>query len=91
MNVGGFAKVGKVFAGAWFRHSNSNSDAPIFLIGVEEGILKVGYSYDYTISALANETGGSHEVSIVFNFDNSAVNKRRRNRPDYNDCFELFR
>ncbi|NNK76138.1 MAG: PorP/SprF family type IX secretion system membrane protein [Maribacter sp.] len=91
VNVGAFAKVGKVFAGAWFRHSNTNSDAPIFLVGVEEGILKVGYSYDYTISALSNETGGSHEVSVVFNFDNSAANKRRRNRPDYNDCFQLFR
>lgn len=91
VNVGGFAKVGKVFAGAWFRHSNTNSDAPILLIGVEEGILKIGYSYDYTISGLANETGGSHEVSIVFNFDNSPANRSRRNRPNYNDCFELFR
>ena len=91
VNVGAFAKVGRVFAGAWFRHSNTNSDAPIFLIGVEEGILKVGYSYDFTISALGNETGGSHEVSFVINFDNSAANRKRRNRPDYNDCFQLFR
>jgi len=90
-NIGAFAKVGKLFAGAWFRHSNTNSDAPIFLIGVEEGILKVGYSYDYTISALANETGGSHEISVVFNFDNSYANQRRKNKPDYNDCFSLFR
>jgi len=91
LNVGAFAKVGRIFAGAWFRHSNTNSDAPIFLVGVEEGILKVGYSYDYTISSLANETGGSHEFSVVFNFDNSASNRKRRNRPDYNDCFQLFR
>lgn len=91
INVGAYAKVGKIFAGAWFRHSNTNADAPIFLVGVEEGILKVGYSYDYTISALSNETGGSHEVSIVFNFDNSYANQKRKNRPDYNDCFSLFR
>lgn len=91
VNIGAFAKVGRIFAGAWFRHSNSNSDAPIFLIGVEEGVMKIGYSYDYTISQLSGNTGGSHEMSIVFNFDNSLTNRKRRNRPDYNDCFQLFR
>ncbi|MBT8220125.1 MAG: PorP/SprF family type IX secretion system membrane protein [Bacteroidia bacterium] len=91
VNVGAFARVGRIFAGAWYRHSNSNSDAPIFLVGVEEGIMKIGYSYDYTISQLGGNTGGSHEISVVFNFDNSAVNRRKRNRPDYNDCFQLFR
>ena len=42
-----------------------NSDAIIFMFGLEYNIFKVAYSYDLTISRLASATtGGSHEVSV---------------------------
>jgi len=47
-------------AGLWYR----NSDAVIALVGLQSKFLKVGYSYDVTISKLAGNTAGSHEISL---------------------------
>lgn len=55
-------------AGVWFRHGTANVDAFIFQLGVQHDHFKVGYSYDVTVSKLANSTAGSHEVSLGFIF-----------------------
>lgn len=92
INAGAYAGFGMFFAGAWYRHAWTNADAAIFLVGYQKDIFKIGYSYDYTVSQLANAgTGGSHEISITLNFDNSEVAKRRRRSSRYNDCFKMFR
>ncbi len=46
----------------------SNHDAIILLLGYVLKDLKIGYSYDLTISRLAPNSWGSHEISIVFLF-----------------------
>lgn len=86
VNLGAYAGFGTVFAGAWYRHTSRNSDALIGQVGFEKGIFKVGYSHDFTINGLPN-TWGAHEISLVFNFD--ALYDR--SKPDYNDCFKIFR
>ncbi|MEL6925728.1 MAG: PorP/SprF family type IX secretion system membrane protein [Bacteroidota bacterium] len=86
MNIGAYVSYGPFFAGSWYRTTFANQDAIIFSAGGGKGIFKIGYSYDITISGLAGQTGGSHEVSLLINFD--------ANRPrgvDYNDCFKMFR
>ncbi len=84
INGGVLASFGLVYGGAWYRHTFSNADAAIFLLGVQQGKLKIGYSFDLTLSALSlSRSGGSHEVSLIFNLEDDRV--------DYNDCFELFR
>jgi type IX secretion system PorP/SprF family membrane protein len=40
-------------------------DAMIFTIGFEDKWLRMGYSYDYTVSALTNATGGTNEASLT--------------------------
>lgn len=50
--------------GVWFRNGIENPDAFIFQIGVQQDYFKIGYSYDVTVSKLANSTNGSHEVSL---------------------------
>jgi len=50
--------------GVWYRNGLQNSDAFIFMVGVQQDYFKIGYSYDVTVSELANTTGGSHEVSL---------------------------
>lgn len=84
LNAGAYASRGAVFAGVWYRHALTNPDAVIFLAGLQKGIFKFGYSYDVTVSGLAGDTGGSHEISITLNFE-------RERGVDYSDCFQLFR
>lgn len=50
--------------GLWYRNGIENSDAFIFMVGVQQDYFKVGYSYDVTVSKLANHTAGAHEVSL---------------------------
>lgn len=50
--------------GCWFRQGLENADAFIFQVGVQQDYFKVGYSYDVTVSKLANNTAGAHEISI---------------------------
>ena len=87
LNIGTYAGLGPVFAGAWFRHTFGNPDAVIFLVGYRQKAIKIGYSYDLTVSdPLATlNTGGTHEISIGLNFDHN------RRKVNYEDCFQLFR
>ena len=50
--------------GVWFRNGIENADAFIFQVGVQQDYFKVGYSYDVTVSKLANSTAGAHEVTL---------------------------
>ena len=87
INAGAFGSIGRIFAGAWYRHAFSNPDAAIILVGVREGAFKIGYSYDLTVSGLSNiagGTGGSHEISFIINFE-------KPREVDYSDCFGMFR
>ena len=63
LNVGTYYNVYPMSLGAWYRMGFSNPDALILLFGIEYLNVKVGYSYDMTISKFS-ETGGAHEVSL---------------------------
>lgn len=85
LNVGAYSNLGVFFLGAWYRHANENPDAVIFSTGITQGALKIGYSYDITVSKLSANSGGSHEIGISF------VIGKEEKRSKYNDCFQLFR
>lgn len=63
---------GPFVAGLWYR----NSDAVIAVVGIQNNNFKFGYSYDVTISKLAGNTAGSHEISLQIQFE---CKKRVRN------------
>ena len=64
--LGTYVKYGAFTAGVWFR----SRDAFILSIGVNTEPIKIGYSYDVTVSKLNNGvSGGSHEVSLGFNLN----------------------
>ncbi|MBP5548761.1 MAG: type IX secretion system membrane protein PorP/SprF [Bacteroidales bacterium] len=50
--------------GVWFRNGIENADAFIFQVGFQQDYFKIGYSYDVTVSKLANNTSGAHELSL---------------------------
>lgn len=57
-----------------------NNDALIFMGGIRTESMRIGYSYDFTISRLVNNTGGAHEISIIYEF-NQQIPRGGRQRP----------
>ncbi len=86
--AGSYFGFNALFLGVYYRHTSSNSDATIFTTGFQKGSFKIGYSFDMTISSLSIRTGGSHEIGIVVNLENSPLFPKESK---YNDCFQIFR
>lgn len=78
VNLGMYLTVDPFAGGIWFRHNFENADAVIPFLGIHFQNLRVGYSYDYTISSLKGSTGGAHEISASWQFP--CVEKRRHIR-----------
>ena len=93
VNGGAYIGFGKFFGGAWYRHAWGNADAAIAMVGYRQDVFRIAYSYDITVSQLAAEaggTGGTHEISLLINLDDSRALKRRRKKARLNDCFKIF-
>ncbi len=78
MNIGGYWTKMPLILGLWYRGipvfkrykaGYQNNDAIIMQIGYYWNNVKIGYSYDITISRLVANTYGSHEISIVYEFN----------------------
>jgi len=78
LNVGFYLTIDPFVGGLWFRHNFENADAIIPFLGIHYKNLRVGYSYDFTISNLRSASGGAHEVSASWQFP--CIEKRRRIR-----------
>lgn len=72
-----YGKRGPFVAGLWYR----NRDAFIVLVGLQTEKFKFGYSYDITTSDLGTRPGGSHEVSIGYQFECIQKRPKHRNPP----------
>ena len=88
LDLGAYWHKAPFTLGLWFRgipgfgkqSGYEALDAAIVLIGFEVSNLRFGYSYDYTLSKLnQNNTGGAHEVSIIYEF-NKNIRWKRNNR-----------
>ena len=73
INIGGNLESDKMALGLAYRRGFNNSDAIIILMGYELNQsasaaffqrIRIGYSYDLTVSKLGISSGGSHEISI---------------------------
>ncbi|RYU95601.1 PorP/SprF family type IX secretion system membrane protein [Emticicia agri] len=87
LDLGFYATYSPLTLGLWYRGipikkkdiTRTNHDALIFLVGVRQDNFSIGYSYDITVSSLGFSTGGSHEISIAYQFD-PIEKKRSRSR-----------
>lgn len=68
VNAGLYVVRLPVALGGWYRHNFENADAFIVLVGIIHKNLKIGYSYDITLSKLKSYTGGAHEISVAWQF-----------------------
>ena len=64
LNMGIYVKKSALVGGVWYR----NRDSFIVLLGIQTDVIKLGYSYDVTVSKLSTATGGAHEVTLGINF-----------------------
>lgn len=74
LNLGLYVNRGPITGGFWYR----NADSFIILLGLQQKTYKVGYSYDVTVSKLANKTAGSHELSFQTQFTCKKCKKKYR-------------
>ncbi|MEM7162099.1 MAG: type IX secretion system membrane protein PorP/SprF [Bacteroidota bacterium] len=79
LDLGFYYEFNPMVFGVWYRglpfvKSNEseliNQDAIAIMIGYEFNDIKFGYSYDLTISPLLANSGGAHEISLIYEFAN---------------------
>lgn len=88
INYGMFATKYGLTAGAWFRQNfGLRYDAVTFLVGFVKKNIQFAYSYDWTVSGLWGDSGGTSEVSLAFLLKDS---EKRRNLPFFNQYEEEF-
>jgi len=75
LDLGVFFTLEPLVVGAWYRgipiktvDGFSNNESIVTHIGLTKDRATFGYSYDLTISELGINTGGAHEVSIIYTF-----------------------
>jgi len=68
LNAGLYINKYPFVVGGWFRHNFQNPDAVVALVGLTYNNLRVGYSYDFTVSQVGSKAGGAHEISFAWDF-----------------------
>jgi type IX secretion system PorP/SprF family membrane protein len=68
LNVGLYVSKNPLVLGVWYRYAFTNPDAVVALVGINFQNIRVGYSYDFTVSNLGGSSGGAHEISFAWDF-----------------------
>ncbi len=79
LNVGGYVSKGALVGGLYLRQTAANTDALIAIIGIRTEKVKIGFSYDGTVSTLGAGAPNSYEVSLAFELRKKV--RRRNPRP----------
>lgn len=85
MDVGVYWEKDPVFVGLWYRgipfvktyQNYLNNDAIITVVGMKWQQYRLGYSFDFTTSGLISDTGGAHEVSFFYLFNQDQKARRK--------------
>ncbi|MES2731925.1 MAG: type IX secretion system membrane protein PorP/SprF [Bacteroidota bacterium] len=84
-DVGIYTNYNGFVLGGWYRglpikpyqKGMNNNESIVVLTGFRYKGFNFGYSYDFTVSQLASATGGSHEISIAFDFATGKQGKKK--------------
>ena len=89
LDIGVYYEIHPLVLGLWYRGipvfkayepGYQNNDAVVMLVGYEIDKLRIGYSYDITVSRLVSNTGGSHEFAIIYEFASKRRELSRKRR-----------
>ncbi len=83
LDLGLYWSYDPILLGVWYRDlpfikDYTRRDAISILVGYKYETLSVGYSYDFTVSRLITNTGGAHEISIIYKFD---IEQKKKFKP----------
>lgn len=91
LDLGGYVDHESVTFGMWYRGlpglkaykpGYPNDDAMVLMVGYETPYqLQVAYSYDVTVSKLTMKSGGSHEISVIYEWPKHGKNRKYRSVP----------
>ncbi len=90
LDLGAYFERNPFFVGLWYRGipvfkayapGYGNNDAVAVLVGFIVNDLRIGYSYDLTISKLGGQSGGAHELTLGYEiasrYKRRSASKRR--------------
>ncbi|MFN2428972.1 MAG: type IX secretion system membrane protein PorP/SprF [Cryomorphaceae bacterium] len=89
LDIGFYYEYDPIVLGLWYRglpviknngYNSINQDAIAILVGYEINNMRIGYSYDLTVSGLTPNSGGTHEITWSIEWaskKNKKKNKRR--------------
>lgn len=89
LDIGFYYEYDPVVIGLWYRgipliknngYDYLNHDAIAALVGYEINNMKIGYSYDLTVSKLSANSGGAHEITWSIEFASKHKKKRNKRR-----------
>ncbi len=89
LDMGFYFELSPLVIGMWYRtlpfksndYGHFNHDAFAVILGYHFGKYKIGYSYDITVSQLGvGSTGGSHEMSFIYEWANKKNRKLAKRR-----------
>lgn len=94
LDVGFYVNYEPMVFGIWYRglpikqsvQGVFNHDALAFLVGFHYRELKIGYSYDLTVSKLGPPSGGAHEISISYEVDYGNKKRKIKRKDMYIPC-----
>ena len=93
LDIGLYWYKAPLMVGLWYRGipflkgkdemyaKDPRGDALAFLVGYKMNKLRVGYSYDFTLSHLVSSTGGAHEIVVSYEFKTTRKKQKARMIP----------
>ncbi len=90
VDIGAYWFNAPIEIGVWYRgvpilttenESTINQDAIVALLSYRYGAIRVGYSYDISISGLGWNSHGAHELSLIYEFNQRLNLKLGGKRP----------
>lgn len=99
LDLGLYSIFDPLMFGIWYRgvpikkyaDGINNHEALIFLVGVGYRGLTFGYSYDLTISSFRPGSGGSHEISLQYEWEIPYKNYKPKKRARKVSCPKFYR